>query len=106
MIESEKTPGGCWAHFAQVLAGGDGYRALTVGQAVPFAYETAEQDGYAFRAVWVGSFASGELRRPDAETAAVIARGLTGVHQHADDHLRRPPARRRPGRPGRVRPSG
>lgn len=90
VIESEETPGGCWAHFTHVLAGGDEYRALTVGQVAPFAYEAAEQDGYAFRAVWVASLAPDELRRPDPEAAAGIAgpspaytSALTITH---DDH--------------------
>ncbi|MBM2620064.1 cold shock domain-containing protein [Actinoplanes sp. LDG1-06] len=55
VLDSEATPGGCWAHFGAILA--DGYRALAAGQAVSFEFETADQDGYAFRAVavWTGS---------------------------------------------------
>ncbi|WP_134765329.1 cold shock domain-containing protein [Nocardioides sp. 1609] len=49
VIDSDATPGGCWAHFSVVLVGG--YRQLTPGQAVTFTFETAEQDGFAFQAL-------------------------------------------------------
>jgi cold shock protein len=51
VIESGETPGGCWAHFSSVLV--PGFRALPVGQPVNVEYESAEQDGYSFRAVEV-----------------------------------------------------
>jgi CspA family cold shock protein len=51
VIDSPDTPGGCWAHFSSVLV--PGYRALTAGQSVTFDYESAEQDGYHFRAIEV-----------------------------------------------------
>jgi CspA family cold shock protein len=52
VIESQDTPGGCWAHFSSVLV--PGYRALRAGQSVTLDFERAEQDGYMFRAteVW------------------------------------------------------
>lgn len=91
-IESPQVPGGCWVHFTHVLAGGHRFRTLEVGQAVPFAYEAAEQDGYAFRAVWVGSFAPGEPRRPDLEATEVIT-GPSSAYTSTltityDDHQR------------------
>ena len=49
VLDSEATPGGCWAHFSAVLVAG--YRSLRAGQAVSFTFEVAEQDGYSFRAV-------------------------------------------------------
>lgn len=51
VIDSSDTPGGCWAHFSDVLV--PGYRTLSAGQEVTFQYESAEQDGYRFRAVEV-----------------------------------------------------
>jgi CspA family cold shock protein len=48
VIESTVTPGGCWVHVFAVLAGS---RPLRVGEGVAFTFETAEQDGYSFRAV-------------------------------------------------------
>lgn len=51
VIDSPDTPGGCWAHFSSVLV--PGYRALAAGQSVTFEYESAEQDGYHFRAIEV-----------------------------------------------------
>ena len=52
VIDSEATPGGCWAHFADVLV--EGYRTLEDGQEVRFTFMPGQQDGYLFRAldVW------------------------------------------------------
>ncbi len=49
VIDSDATPGGCWAHYSSVLV--TGYKSLRTGQDVRFAFEAAEQDGYSFRAV-------------------------------------------------------
>lgn len=51
VIDSEATPGGCWASFHVVLVAG--HRTLVAGQQVRFRYEPADQDGYSFRAVEV-----------------------------------------------------
>ena len=51
VIDSDATPGGCWAHFSSVLVAG--HKTMRTGQRVRFAFETAEQDGYSFRAVEV-----------------------------------------------------
>lgn len=52
VIDSQGTPGGCWAHFSSVLV--TGHRELRAGQSVSLDYEPAAQDGYSFRAteVW------------------------------------------------------
>jgi cold shock protein len=54
VIDGPDVPGGCWVHFSAVT--GDGYRELVAGQQVSFRAETAEQDGFAYRAtkVWSG----------------------------------------------------
>jgi ADP-ribose pyrophosphatase YjhB (NUDIX family) len=54
VLDSDATPGGCWAHFSSVLM--DGYRTLEEGQAVRFEFDRGRQDGFAFRAVavWTG----------------------------------------------------
>lgn len=59
VLDSEATPGGCWAHFGSILA--DGFRSLRPGQAVSFAFHHGPQDGYDYAAdaVWTGD------RRPD-----------------------------------------
>ena len=67
VIDSQDTPGGCWAHFSSVLV--PGHRELRAGQPVSFDYEAAAQDGYSFRATevwpsgqepdWAGGGASG-----------------------------------------------
>ena len=51
IIDSEDTPGGCWASFSSVLV--PGYRMLRAGEAVTLHHEPTEQDGYCFRAVEV-----------------------------------------------------
>lgn len=51
VIDSGQTPGGCWAHFTQVAV--PGYRSLAPQQRVRFEWESAEQDGFSYRAVRV-----------------------------------------------------
>ncbi|MET8264449.1 cold shock domain-containing protein [Micromonospora arida] len=55
VLDSDATPGGCWAHFSNVLM--SGYRFLSPGQPVSFEFETGWQDGYDYRAlaVWTGN---------------------------------------------------
>lgn len=50
VIESPSLPAGepAWAHFSAVHM--EGYRYLSVGQAVEFTYERADQDGYRYGA--------------------------------------------------------
>lgn len=63
VLDSPSTPGGCWAHYSAVLV--PGHRALDAGAAVEFAFEAAEQDGYAFRAVEVRPAGQVPVRRGD-----------------------------------------
>ena len=51
VIDSEDTPGGCWAFYSSVLV--EGYKSLDAGQKVKFNFEAGEQDGFSFRAVEV-----------------------------------------------------
>ena len=53
VLESEDTPGGCWAHFSAIA--GDGFRALLEDETVDFEWERPRggQDGYVFRATTV-----------------------------------------------------
>ena len=48
VLDSDETPGGCWAHFSDLRV--PGYRTLSAGERVHFDWEAAEQDGYSFRA--------------------------------------------------------
>ncbi len=48
VFDSQQTPGGCWAHYSDIAM--VGYRTLRPGQAVTFEWETADQDGFRFRA--------------------------------------------------------
>ncbi|GAA2057150.1 cold-shock protein [Williamsia deligens] len=58
VVDSDATPGGAWVHFSEVH--GTGYRVLTPGARVEFAWEAASQDGFAFRASDVDVIASPE----------------------------------------------
>ncbi len=49
VLDSELTPGGCWAHFSALRIGS--YRRAEAGQNVEFSYEQGVQDGYAYRAL-------------------------------------------------------
>jgi CspA family cold shock protein len=51
VIDSPKTPGGCWTHFSAIVSAG--YRHLRSGAFVAFTSEGARQDGYSYRAVQV-----------------------------------------------------
>lgn len=47
VIDSEATPGGCWAHYSSVNV--PGYKKLAVGTSVTFAVASG-QDGFTYRA--------------------------------------------------------
>ena len=51
VLTSPSVNGQVWVHFSNIT--GNGYRALTRGQAVTFTYETPGQDGYPHRATRV-----------------------------------------------------
>ncbi len=69
VIDSDATPGGCWAHFSSVLM--TGYRSLSSGQSVSLDFETGRQDGYDYRAVavWTGSNRPATPAAPKPSTA-------------------------------------
>ena len=52
-ISSEALPAGfdAWVHFSAIEA--EGYRSLAEGQEVEFTFESAIQDSFRFRAIWV-----------------------------------------------------
>jgi cold shock protein len=49
VLDSDETPGGCWAHFSVLQMAG--YRSAVPGQKVVFTYEPGDQDGFGYRAV-------------------------------------------------------
>jgi CspA family cold shock protein len=51
VLDSEQTPGGCWAHFSALSMAG--HHRAGPGQRVSFTYEAVAQDGFRFRAVQV-----------------------------------------------------
>jgi CspA family cold shock protein len=69
VIDSDATPGGCWAHFGSVLT--SGYRSLNAGDTISFEFQRGSQDGYAYRAVavWTGD----ERPRPPADQGSSAA---------------------------------
>ena len=65
VIDSDETPGGCWAHFgsAAVL----GYVTFTAGQAVWLQWESPGQDGYPSRAVRFWPYGSDAIDQPTGQ---------------------------------------
>lgn len=52
VIDSDRTPGGCWAHYSTIV--GEGFRTVAVGATVVLDWEqVADQDGYRYRATRV-----------------------------------------------------
>lgn len=49
VIDTGQTPGGCWTHFSSIHT--MGYRTLHAGQVVLVDWESAQQEGYAFRTI-------------------------------------------------------
>ncbi|WIM92998.1 cold shock domain-containing protein [Actinoplanes oblitus] len=49
VIDSPRTPGGCWALFSQAAV--SGYVSFTAGQSVRLEWESPGQDGWPYRAV-------------------------------------------------------
>ncbi|HEX8497656.1 MAG TPA: hypothetical protein VF661_10735 [Actinomycetales bacterium] len=92
VLDSDETPGGCWAHYSALAV--DGYRTAAAGDAVLLEWEAPGQDGHDYRAVrfWpVGS-------EPAAEPSPVTdspAYGSTLEIRWADGRVTEgpPPAR-------------
>lgn len=84
VLDSEFTPGGCWAHGAHVLV--DGYRSLSAGEAVTFAFEEVDQDGFVFRALEVWPVGQAPVLREveHGEFSTLV------IHVDAEDDASRP----------------
>ncbi|KRF30731.1 cold-shock protein [Nocardioides sp. Soil805] len=65
VIDSEATPGGCWAHFSSVLVAGQ--LTLRVGQPVTFTFEVVDQDGFSHRSVEVWPTGAAPVRTEPSE---------------------------------------
>jgi CspA family cold shock protein len=48
ILDSEQTPGGCWAHYSAINM--DGYKRLRPGQRVRFTFTKRDQDGWPYAA--------------------------------------------------------
>lgn len=99
VVDSDATPGGCWAHFSSVLM--SGYRVLRPGQAVSFEFAAGWQDGYDYRAVavWIGderpvlpdpqrsaAYSSVLILEFDAPTDGEAAGDAERPHESGDGH--------------------
>ena len=82
VIDSDETPGGCWAHYSHLLV--TGYRTLRGGQLVEFRVEVAAQDGYAYRAT--GMWPAGEtpVRTEPSDPSSAYRSSLTISFDEAD----------------------
>lgn len=65
VVEAPQVPGGCWVGFGQVAVAG--YRGLRARQEVALEWETAAQDGYAYRALRVWPWGADPVQ-PDPPT--------------------------------------
>lgn len=76
VIDSDETPGGCWAHFANVAV--PEYRSLQPGAEVNLEWEATSQDGYSFRATraWPAE-AEPEPEVPPTDSGDAYHSGLT-----------------------------
>lgn len=83
VLDSEDTPGGCWASFACVLVAG--YRTLATGQEVAFDFEAPGQDGYSFRAVEVWPAGQEPVRTPPMTGPSAAYGSASRVEFHGED---------------------
>ena len=84
VLDSDATPGGCWTHCSAVLV--PGYRGLYSGSAVEFTFESAEQDGYPFRAVEVWPADRSPVRSPQVTGPTSAYRSALTLTFDADAH--------------------
>ena len=82
VLDSDATPGGCWAHFSSLDM--DGYRSLKTAQVVEFTVETPGQDGFDFRATEVRAEGVPPALPEDASTGAAYSSTLTVTFDEPD----------------------
>lgn len=76
VLDSEATPGGCWAHFSHLDM--EGFRSAVPGQVVDFSYVPGAQDGFDFRAEHVRLDGVPPARpRPPSPPSAAYSSTLT-----------------------------
>ena len=75
VLDSDATPGGCWAHFA--VLDFDGYRTLSPGQQVRLTAESPGQDGYPWRAVRVAVDGKPSAALTEMDSGGAYASDLT-----------------------------
>jgi len=83
VLDSELTPGGCWAHFSHLLVAG--HRSLTAGEAVSFTFEEVDQDGFVFRVLEVWPAGQAPVRREDEPDDSSAFHSTLIIHVDADE---------------------
>lgn len=91
VIDSDATPGGCWAHFSVIEM--PGYRSLAVGDRVELDVEAASYEGYDFMATRVRPDGApttdpeaSDPASPDEEPTSPDEEP-TDVHEEMDDEV-------------------
>ncbi len=85
VIDSPETPGGCWAHFGNVMI--PGYKELTAGQLVNLDWEPADQDGYRFRALRVWPTGTDPIETPQVTGSSSAYSSTLTITFDNPDHL-------------------
>jgi CspA family cold shock protein len=75
VLESQETPGGCWAHFSKAAV--PGFASFSPGQSVWLDWESPGQDGYTFRAVRFWPEGSDPAHRPSTADGGAYHSSLT-----------------------------
>jgi CspA family cold shock protein len=84
VIDSDETPGGCWAHFSAAAV--PGYATFSSGQKVHLDWESPGQDGYDFRAVRVWPYDSEAIdKTTNRGPSAAYRSTLTLSFDHPDE---------------------
>lgn len=83
VVDSDETPGGCWAGFGAVAV--EGFRTLQPGEAVELEWERAPQDGFAFRATRTWPVGQVPVPPHDVSGSGAYASRLTITFDEPED---------------------
>ncbi len=87
VVDSDRTPGGCWVHLSAVAVAG--YRVLTPGARVQLEWEPAiDQDGFRFRAVRTWPVGADPVDTPPSPPSDAYRSTLTITVDPAPDSRR------------------
>ncbi len=88
VIDSPDTPGGCWAHFSNVMI--PGYKEFTAGELVNLDWEPADQDGYRFRALRVWPTGTDPIETPQVAGSSSAYSSTLTITFDDPDHRQHP----------------